>query len=29
MAGAQIDQLLPEPGAYLHPLSLLRKAYGI
>lgn len=29
MAGEQIDQLLPEPRAYRHPLSLLRKAYGI
>jgi Fe-S oxidoreductase len=29
MAGEQIDQLRAAPGSYLHPLSLLRKAYGI
>lgn len=29
MAGAQIDGLLDAPGAYTHPLSLLRQAYGI
>jgi len=29
MAGAQIDGLLENPGAYKHPMSLLRQAYGI
>jgi glycerol-3-phosphate dehydrogenase subunit C len=29
MAGEHIDQLSAEPGAYKHPLSLLRSAYGI
>ncbi|MEE4184991.1 MAG: heterodisulfide reductase-related iron-sulfur binding cluster [Gammaproteobacteria bacterium] len=29
MAGAQVDGLLTESGAYTHPLSLLRQAYGI
>lgn len=29
MAGVQIDQLREAPGGYQHPLSLLRKAYGI
>jgi Fe-S oxidoreductase len=29
MAGAQIDGLLENPGAYQHPMSLLRQAYGI
>ncbi len=29
MAGEQIDQLSARPGAYQHPLSLLRSAYGI
>jgi len=29
MAGAQIDGLLENPGAYAHPMTLLRRAYGI
>lgn len=29
MAGAQVDGLLAESGAYTHPLTLLRQAYGI
>jgi len=29
MAGEQIDQLRENPGGHLHPLTLLRKAYGI
>ncbi len=29
MAGAQVDGLLDEPGVYVHPMSLLRRAYGL
>lgn len=29
MAGAQVDGLLQNPGAYTHPMTLLRRAYGI